>query len=199
MIIKINFSMLLLKILIWVFVRSALCSEYELKLQNWSFSTCDKRITNIKATIPGNVMLDLVQAGIISDDPYFGFKERELSWIVESCWSYQSDYFEMSMFNLKLSSPSIYLRLEGMDTLATIFLNGEIIGTTENQFVNHRIKVDKSLLLDDMNTIRIDITSALSEGKRRASEYPYSIPLTSNYNVWAEPTNRNFIRKAGRI
>jgi beta-mannosidase len=191
--------MLLLKILIWVFVRLAFCSEYELELQNWSLSTCNKSISNIKATIPGNVMLDLMQAGIVSYDPYFGFKERNLSWIAKSCWSYQSDYFEMSMFNLKLSSPSIYLRLEGMDTIATKFLNGETIGTTENQFVNHRIKIDKSLLLDDMNTIRIDITSALSEGKRRASEYPYSIPSTSNYNVWAEPTNRNFIRKAGRL
>lgn len=197
MIIKINLSMLLLKILIWVYVRSAFCSEYDLKLQNWSLSTCDESI-KIKATIPGNLILDLMQAGIISDDPYYLFKERELSWIAKSCWRYQSDHFEMSMFNLKLSSPSIYLRLEGMDTIATIILNGEIIGKTDNQFVNHRIKVDKSLLSYDMNTIRIDVTSALIEGDKRASAYPYDIPLTSNYNVWAEPTNRNFIRKAGR-
>lgn len=185
-------------ILIFSYIRSAFCSEYELSLQKWFLSTCDESISKIKASIPGNVMLDLMQAGIIPDDPYFGFKETEYSWVAKSCWSYQSDNFVMSMFSLKNRSPSIYLRLEGMDTIATITLNGYIIGKTENQFVNNRIKVDKSLLSYDMNTIRIDMTSALSEGNERASEYPYIIPLTLNYNVWAEPTYRNFVRKAGR-
>lgn len=33
--------------------------------------------------------------------------------------------------------------------------------------------------------------------ERQAASYPYVIPETVNYNVWAEPSARNFLRKAG--
>jgi len=32
---------------------------------------------------------------------------------------------------------------------------------------------------------------------RQAAKTPYTIPETKNYNVWAEPSQRNFMRKAG--
>lgn len=31
----------------------------------------------------------------------------------------------------------------------------------------------------------------------QAEAYPYFVPETVNYNVWAEPSHRSFIRKAG--
>lgn len=31
----------------------------------------------------------------------------------------------------------------------------------------------------------------------QADKYPYIVPETQNYNVWAEPSHRSFIRKAG--
>lgn len=31
----------------------------------------------------------------------------------------------------------------------------------------------------------------------QAAKYPYVVPETQNYNVWAEPSHRSFIRKAG--
>jgi len=50
---------------------------------------------------------------------------------------------------------------------------------------------------DDNNIISVSIANALDYTKNQASKYPYTVPETENWNVWAEPSNRNFLRKAG--
>lgn len=50
---------------------------------------------------------------------------------------------------------------------------------------------------DKGNILKIELLSSLAYTKQQADSYPYSVPATENYNVWAEPTSRNFLRKAG--
>ena len=124
-----------------------------------------------------------------------------MSWVAQQCWQY-----ELSIDNTKLPSFSsskdpMYLRFAGLDTLATIFVNGHQIAQTSNAFQSYYIPVDTSLLMSlgqsSLRTITVRLDSVIPEAKRRAAAYPYVVPATENWNVWVEPSSRNFVRKAG--
>jgi beta-mannosidase len=167
---------------------------------SWKLSTCDGgRIIDLPSSVPGNVFVDLIRAGIINGDPYFRFNERDYSWIANECWSYKTDPFAFEHLSTRSAEESLYLRVEGVDTIAEIFLNDDHIGNCSNVFHPHVFgPIDMSLLAKaKTNVLRIDIKSALVTAHAKASAYPYKIPATENYNVWAEPSDRSFVRKPG--
>ena len=85
----------------------------------------------IKAAVPGNVELDLMNAGII-DDPFFGdniLKARER----ESLHFWYSGKFK----NPFLNGGRTELVLEGVDTFADIYLDGKLLGHTDNMLISH--------------------------------------------------------------
>lgn len=115
-----------------------------------------------------------------------------MSWVAQQCWVYS---VTMDAVNIDTSTP-VYLRMTGVDTVASISLNGVSVGKSTNAFRTHLFRVD-SMLKSTGNELRIEISSALTEAKSRAADYPYEVPATENWNVWAEPSSRNFVRKAG--
>ena len=88
----------------------------------------------IPASVPGCMELDLFAAGIESD-PYFAknpldyqkYENRHL-------WYYTT--FECDMFDKNTS-----LCFEGIDTVADIYLNGELLGHAENMLIGHSFDV----------------------------------------------------------
>ena len=75
-------------------------------------------------------------------DPFWGINERELQWIEEEDWSYRCRFAVKADF---CNYEHIELVAEGLDTVASIRLNGENIGWTENMFVAHRFDVKQAL------------------------------------------------------
>jgi beta-mannosidase len=53
------------------------------------------------------------------------------------------------------------------------------------------------LLQAGPNELEVSFQSALAYALKQSHAYPYVVPETENYNVWAEPSNRAFVRKAG--
>lgn len=87
----------------------------------------------LPAIVPGCVHADLLRAGRI-EDPFQGRNECALQWIEEADWTYATDFF----VDPKLwRHEQIELHAEGLDTVATVSLNGTIIGRSENMFVAH--------------------------------------------------------------
>jgi beta-mannosidase len=171
--------------------------EYDLTSNSmaWKLSNCGGDRVDIPATIPGLVHTDLLSAGILSENPYYRFNELEQSWVSkESCWKY-STTLSLDQDSRETSS-SFYLRLVGVDTMAEITWNGIPLGNTANAFKTYSFEVLPSLLQQD-NQLVIQINSPITSAHTSANQYPYSVPHTENYNVWAEPSDRNFIRKAG--
>ena len=187
-------------ILLWCLVITEARNFYQWNLSNntadISLSSCDGKIGPIPGTVPGIVHTDLISAGIIKLNPLFRYEEENLSWITEKCWAYTIRPTMPDDLNF---NSDLYLRFEGIDTVSTICFNDIIIGESSNAFRSYTFQVSKSLLNKGPrnNVIRIEISSARLYAKSQASEYPYIVPETQNYNVWAEPTSRNFIRKAG--
>ena len=89
-----------------------------------------------------------------------------------------------------------FLNLDGVDTISTVTLNGAPLGATDDLFKSFRFDVSAALApAGANNTLVIAFENALAYAARAAAAYPYVAPETENYNVWAEPSHRNFVRK----
>jgi beta-mannosidase len=89
------------------------------------------------AQVPGCVHTDLLHNELIPD-PFWGSNELELQWIETTDWEY-STTFDVS--DELLARAYVDLVADGLDTLATIILNGQEIARTENMFVGYRFPV----------------------------------------------------------
>jgi len=91
----------------------------------------------IGAAVPGDVHGALAERGII-DPPYFGHNDAKSRWIEQKEWWYRTT------FNLDLDvSPEerIELVFEGLDTFATVYVNGHEVGETANMLMTHTLDV----------------------------------------------------------
>ena len=98
----------------------------------WEFSEAGKKRWH-PARVPGCVHLDLRGAQLIPD-PFWGAHEQKLAWIEEKDWEYRT-VFQVPPAMLK--EEELDLVAEGLDTLATLTLNGRRIAKTENMFCGY--------------------------------------------------------------
>src|SRR5882724_11870346 len=105
------------------------------------------------AKVPGCVHTDLLRNNLIPD-PFFGANEKSLQWIERENWAYRAA-FEISPQSL--SEEHLELIFDGLDTLATITVNGELIGRSDNMFRAYRFPVKGNLR---PGTNRLEITFA---------------------------------------
>lgn len=123
----------------------------------WKFRDASAKSSAwLPATIPGCVHSDLLAAGRIPD-PFHGANELELQWIEERDWEYRADFTVAAAF---LREPRVELCADGLDTVATVSLNGKKIAATDNMFIAHRWDV-KHLLRPGKNEIVIRFRSAM--------------------------------------
>ena len=80
-------------------------------------------------------------------------------------WLYQKyeDYHQFYVVNFKGSSKHKFLRLHGVDTIANIYLNGELIGKTHNMFMHYDFELSN---LKKNNELIIHVLPAVLEGKK---------------------------------
>lgn len=91
----------------------------------------------LPATVPGSVHTDLLALGHIPD-PFVGDNERRVQWVAEADWEYRRQFTVMPEL---LRQPHIWLICDGLDTLATVSLNGHELGRTANMFRQYRWEV----------------------------------------------------------
>ena len=89
--------------------------------------------TRYKATVPGSVYNDLINAGRM-DDPYYRDNENAALELMKHDFEYIGT-FDTDLDALKGAS-EVLLRFNGLDTLADITLNGEVLGFANNM---HRV------------------------------------------------------------
>lgn len=143
-------------------------------------SPADRLSASIPATVPGTVHTDLLTAGLI-EDPYLDLNETRDDWIGHTAWLYHRTIHWAGTNHDRTD-----LAFDGLDTIATIRLNGVPIGTTANQHRRYRFDVSGVLRLG-ANELEIEFSSAWAYAERLESE------LGSRPNAY--PTPFNFIRK----
>ena len=112
--------------------------------------------------MPGEIHADLLAADHIPD-PFDGDNESRLAWIGRTDWSYET------RFDWTPNGETRHeLVAEGLDTLATLLLNGTEIGRTANEHRTYRF--DVSALLVEGTTPSRSLRGTGDGGDRLAAE-----------------------------
>ena len=88
-------------------------------------------IKPISASVPGNFELDMQKAGLI-DDPFYADNPLKIQKLENRHLWYAVDFEYTGNFPERA-----YLKFDGIDTFSDIFLNGGIIGSTDNMLISH--------------------------------------------------------------
>lgn len=165
--------------------RKNLCGEWRLK----KLKGPGEKITQTKAKVPGHVHSDLIEHKLIAE-PFYRLNEIEQQWVGDSTWEYSLD-FEVSQ--QELSKKFASLICEGLDTLASIYINDKLLAKTDNMFIcwNYNIK---SFLKTGKNNIRIVFASSRAEMNRRGKAYWLDI-RGGTHRQW-HPQYRSHLRKS---
>jgi beta-mannosidase len=121
---------------------------------SWRFRDCSGSAW-LPAKVPGCVHTDLRRAGAIPD-PRRGTNESGLQWIDERDWEYSAEFLADAAL---LDEEVVDLVADGLDTIATVHLNGALVARTENMFIGFRWNV-KPVLRRGRNTLSIRFASA---------------------------------------
>ncbi len=121
---------------------------------SWSLEIPGSDFGTVPATVPGSVYHDLLTAGKIPD-PFYRGNENEALKLMDN------DFHYSRIFTLEPGFPdadAVLLRCEGLDTIATVYVNGALAGHADNM---HRIwEFDvKHLLHPGENTIAVHFSS----------------------------------------
>ena len=113
---------------------------------------------SVKATVPGNCELDLVNAGLMPQ-PEIGMNVREFRACEGYGWLYTRE------FEVEDVGGRFRLVFEGVDTFADVFLNGKKVGETDNMLIPHSFDVTKALK-PGKNVLHVLIRSTFLESQK---------------------------------
>jgi beta-mannosidase len=119
----------------------------------------------LPATVPGCVHTDLLAADRI-EDPYYRDNEHRVLWVGETDWCYRRRFDVPPEL---LAHQRVLLRCHGLDTLATIVLNGQTVAATDNMFRTYEFDV-QALLRAGENTIEVRFASPMAYVRARGRE-----------------------------
>ncbi|RKR90631.1 beta-mannosidase [Micromonospora pisi] len=126
----------------------------------------------VPATVPGCVHTDLLDVGLIPD-PYLDANELALAWIGRTDWVYETTFDWDDE-----KADRVDLACAGLDTVATVTLNGFEVGRTANMHRGYRFDV-RSALVPGENTLRVRFDSPYryaEEQRERLGNRPNAYP-----------------------
>jgi beta-mannosidase len=136
----------------------------------------------ITTKAPSTVYQTLLEAGHIPN-PFYGTNELNVQWVGETDWLYKLE------FRVEQSSTERFLCFDGLDTFATVWLNGTPILNSDNMFVPHRLNVTH-LMQTGENELWILFESAWHKGLALQAANGGPRPL------WNGDSSRLHVRKA---
>ena len=137
--------------------------------ENWQFKGTDT-LDWKSASVPGNVMTDLLDHKII-EDPFIETNEEKAQWIATKSWEYKTSF---SLNDNILKKENIHLNFEGLDTYATIFLNDSLIGQSNNAFKTFAFNIKE--LVKEENELYIYFTKTDEKEEIAERKNPYKLP-----------------------
>jgi len=141
----------------------------------------------IPATVPGDIHLDLMAAGRVAD-LFVGDNYKQALFAEEQDWWYERTFVPDTQL---AGADRVELVFDGLDTFATVFLNGMAIGQSRNMWVPLRLDVTRLLRHGESNTLTVVLRSPRKSVEAdMAAEHPEPI------NAFFSPPERVWCRKA---
>ncbi|EGO27915.1 glycoside hydrolase family 2 protein [Serpula lacrymans var. lacrymans S7.9] len=158
--------------------------------QNWTFTQVGGGKGTKKdewlsvSQFPTTVHVELLKLKKIPD-PFLGLNEWEVQWVGEGDWAFKNTFVASGA---ELATSNADLVFDGLDTFATVQLNGHKILQTENQFVSYRAPV-KQYLQAGSNELLISFSSAFLKGRELEKQ-------NGKLHLWNGDSSRLHVRKA---
>ncbi len=134
------------------------------------------------ASVPGDVHTALVEIGRLSP-PFYNMNAETCQWVEGQEWWYRTT-FEAPPGQDDAEARYL-LTFDGLDTLATIYLNGAEIGRHRNMFIAAAFDVTEHLRVDEDNTLAVRFEPvAASVGEQEIE------------GQWGRDPERAWVRKA---
>lgn len=142
---------------------------------------------NIPATVPGCVHTDLLAAGLIPD-PYLDRNEDLVQWIGHTDWQYRCAF---DLAEADLVHDRLELACDGLDTLATVELNGTAIGESQDMHTRQRFDAKAAARVGE-NELVVTFAAALPHAEAEMQRLG-NLPKQGGGSNPQHP--HNFIRK----
>lgn len=155
---------------------------------NWQFKQADRDDSSYLpvSQFPTHIHLDLLHHEIIPD-PYMGQNEKAVQWIGETVWVYKTIFPTPEI----QSNTRAVLAFDGLDTFATVVLNGQTILETDNMFVSERAEVTALLNQSGDNELLITFDAAYLRGWKEVEKQP-----NHKWGCWNGDNSRLGVRKS---
>ncbi|KAG6355782.1 hypothetical protein INS49_003748 [Diaporthe citri] len=115
----------------------------DLSSQKWTLSNRAYNIS-VAGNVPSHVHLDLQAAQVIAD-PYYGLNDFNQRWVAWANWNYTTTIPRDQLDPAAGSNATTYLLFNGLDTIADIWLCGQKVASTDNQFRQYYFDVSAIL------------------------------------------------------
>ncbi|KAL8658572.1 MAG: hypothetical protein Q9226_000906 [Calogaya cf. arnoldii] len=146
-------------------------------VDGWKFRQVGDHIAGLPGWLPvsrfpTNVHADLLHHRLIPD-PTVAKNEELVQWVGERAWAYRTKFPCPSL------SPAqkVVMAFDGLDTHATVWLNGKELLKTKNMFVPERLDVTKHLNILTDNELEIIFESSYLIGKKLVESDPGHRPI----------------------
>ncbi|CAD5215254.1 unnamed protein product [Bursaphelenchus okinawaensis] len=143
--------------------------------------------------IPNDIYTALHDNNFIPD-PYFGSNDEYLKWIGRAPWSF------FTVFNLTTEEMNKVkvIEFKGVDTIASVTVNQEFVGNTNNMFRTFAFIVNNTILREN-NEVVVNIESPVNYAETQFQEYKNitgdEVPPVEAPKVQKGESHFNFIRK----
>ena len=141
--------------------------------EQWQFREAETQDW-LPAQVPGSVQTDLMALDRIPD-PFVADNELHVQWITERDWEYLLTFQVDAEI---LDEERVFLVCDGLDTLADVALNGQVLGHAENAFRQYRWDV-KALLAEGENELLASFPSPMAYIRPWLEEQPLHSPRHS--------------------
>jgi beta-mannosidase len=133
---------------------------------HWRVEDASAHGPSIAAQVPGDIFTDLMRAKLI-DDPYYRENNAKVQWVGKRAWRYTSQFKPSAAI---LSRRNVVLRCRGLDTLARVTLNGNVIGRADNMYRTWEFDVRRHLR-PGVNTIEVIFYPTAPYAAKRVKKY----------------------------
>ena len=145
----------------------------------------------LPATVPGDVMTDLLSANIIPD-PFDATAERDVQWVENQDWIYRC-IFDVNTAPFSDISPLQELYFEGLDTFAEVRINGKPCLKTDNMHRRYALSIPEGTA--SPCTLEVILNSPVRSGEAVLAALPRLIPTSNEDKPIGERTS-SVTRKA---
>lgn len=141
----------------------------------WTLTIPGTDYPAVSATVPGSVYHDLMENNLM-DDPFYRANEMKALAIMDNAFHYSRSF---TVEEDLLQNDAVLLQCQGLDTLATLYINGKLLGQADNMHRTWEFDVKDRLCVGE-NTIEVRFASPTKKLKEKPPIRDFNCAMEGN-------------------